>query len=103
MTIAQGHQVSECTDARQKEVSPAAYRCESRQASDLFSNGPFGDAYVKCAVLSPEDGIALVPQLMKIRIIRPHIHRKLKLTNQTCATDKRRDSSFDSIFRRALR
>src|SRR6266850_6443624 len=51
----------------------------------------------------PEDGIALVPQLMKIRIIRPYIHRKLKLADKACATDERGDSSLDSVFGRALR
>src|SRR5258706_11214810 len=103
MTIAQGRQVSECPDAWQKEVSPASYRGESRQASDLFPNGPFGDGHIKRAVLGPEDGIALVPQLMKIRIIRPHIHRKLKLADKACATDERGDSSLDSVFGCALR
>src|SRR6266404_169765 len=103
MTIAQGRQVSECSDAWQKKVSPTSDRGESLQARDLFPNWPFGDGHVKRAVMGPEDGISLVPQFMEIRIICPHIHRKLKLADKACATDERGDSSLDSIFRRTPR
>src|SRR5262245_3688401 len=87
-------QIPECPDPWQKEVGPATNRRKCRQTSNLFSNGPLGDGHVKRAVLGSEDGIALIPEFVEIWVVRPYIHRELKLADQARATDKRRDSPF---------
>src|SRR6266513_187294 len=78
-TITQRPQVSERLYTRQKEVSAGSDRGESRQADDLFPNGPLWDGHVKSAVLCTENRIALVSQFVKVWVVRPHIHRKFKL------------------------
>src|SRR5260370_42304884 len=81
-TITQRHQVSERLYTGQKEVSAASDGGESRQADDLFPNGPLWDGHVKSAVLCAENRIALVSQFVKVWVVRPHIHRKFKLADE---------------------
>src|SRR6266849_5314872 len=102
MAITQGCQVSERPYAWQKEVRPAAYGREGRQAPDLFPDGTLWHGHVKCAILSAENGIALVTQFVKVWVVGPHVHRKLKLAHQACTTDKRGDPSLDPVIRRTL-
>src|SRR5204863_6262981 len=65
-TITQRPQVSERLYTGQKEVSAASDGGESRQADDLFPNGPLWDGHVKSAVLCTENRIALVSQFVKV-------------------------------------
>src|SRR5258705_10655067 len=90
----QRRQVSERVYTRQKEVSAASDRGESWQALDLFPNGPLGDGHVKGAILCAKNRIALVSQLVKVWVVRPHIHRKFKLADEARATDERGDTSL---------
>src|SRR5258705_10450291 len=92
--ITQGHQVTERLDTWQKEVSAASDRGESWQALDLFPNRPLWDGHVKGAVLSTKNRIVLVPQLVKVWVVRPHIHRKFKLSDEARPPHEPADSSF---------
>src|SRR5579864_7789706 len=96
-TITQRRQVSERPYTRQKEVSAASDRGESWQALDLFPNGPLWDGHVKAAVLCAENGIALVSQLVKVWVVRPHIHRKFKLADEARTAHERGDASFYAV------
>src|SRR5262244_2074548 len=92
----------ESPDAGQKEVSATPYCGERGQAADLFSDGPLGDGHVEGAILGSKDGIALVAQFVKIRVICPDIHRKFKLPDQAGASNKGSDSPFNAVFWSAL-
>jgi hypothetical protein len=95
-------QVAERSYTRQKEVSAASDRSESWQALNLLSNWPLGDGHVKGAVLRTEDRIALVPQFVKAWVVRPHIHRKFKLSDEARAADESGDTSLYPIVGHAL-
>src|SRR5436309_1121647 len=93
-TITQRPQVSERLYTGQKEVSAASDGGESRQADDLFPNGPLWDGHVKSAVLCTENRIALVSQFVKVWVVRPHIHRKFKLADEARTANERGDTSL---------
>src|ERR1700722_13551376 len=40
---------------------------------------------------------------MKVRIVRPYVHRKLKLSNEAGTTDEGRDTSLFAVFGRTFR
>src|SRR4029077_4639356 len=96
-TSTQRRQMSERLDTRQKEVSTASDRGESGQALDLFPNSPLWDSHVKSAVLRTENGIVLVSQLVKVWVVRPHIHRKFKLANEARTAHERGDASLYAV------
>jgi hypothetical protein len=96
-SIIQRCQVSERFYARQKEVSAASDGCKSWQALDLFPDGPLWDGHVKSAVLRAENGIVLVSQLVKVWVVRPHIHRKFKLADEARTADERGDTSLYAV------
>ena len=96
-TITQRRQISKRFYTRQKEVSAASDRGESRQALDLFPNGPLGDGHVEGAILCTKNRIALVPQLVKVWVVRPHIHRKFKLADEARTADERGDTSLYAV------
>ena len=85
-TVSQRREVTESPYARQKEIGTTADRGKSWKSLDLLANGSLRDRHVKLAILCAEDGIALVSQFMKVRVVGPHIHRKFKLANETRAT-----------------
>src|SRR5436309_14811237 len=96
-TITQRPQVSERLYTGQKEVSAASDGGESRQADDLFPNGPPWDGHVKSAVLCTENRIALVSQFVKVWVVRPHIHRKFKLADEARTANERCDTSLYAV------
>src|SRR5438876_436013 len=96
-TITQRRQVSERPYTRQKEVSAGSDRGESWQALDLFPNGPLWDGHVKSAVLCTENRVALVSQLVKVWVVRPHVHRKFKLADEARTAHERGDASLCAV------
>src|SRR5579864_5193917 len=102
-TITQRRQVSERLYTGQKEVSAASDRGESWQALDLFPNRPLWDGHVKAAVLCTKNRIALVSQLVKVWVVRPHVHRKFKLADEARTADECGDASLYAVVGHALR
>src|SRR5947199_5160210 len=96
-TITQRPQVSERLYTGQKEVSAGSDRGESWQALDLFPNGPLWDGHVKSAVLCTENWVALVSQLVKVWVVRPHVHRKFKLADEARTAHERGDASLCAV------
>src|SRR3974390_1640273 len=86
-------------NAGQEEVRSASNCCEGRQALDFFSDLSLGAGHVERAILCSEDGIALIAQFVKIRVIHPDVHGKFELANEAGATDKGRDPTLHAVFR----
>src|SRR6478672_374589 len=102
-TSTQRSQISERLDTWQKEVSAASDRGESGQALDLFPNRPLWDGHVKTAVLRTENRIVLVSQLVKVWVVRPHIHRKFKLADEARTAHESSDASLYAIVGNTFR
>src|SRR5258705_3278768 len=90
--IRQCRKVSQRPDTRQEEVSTTSHGRKRRQARDLLPNGSLRDGHVESSILCAKDRIAFVAQLVKIGIVSPYVHRKLKLAYKTCAADERRNA-----------
>src|SRR5947207_13792168 len=81
-TITQRPQVLERLYTGQKEVSAASDGGASRQADDLFPNGPLWDGHVNSAVLCTVNRIALVSQFVNVWVVGPHLQRDFQLANE---------------------
>src|SRR5215469_16209076 len=101
--IREQRKVSQSLNTRQEEVSTAPQCRKRRQPRNLLPNRPFWDGHVKTAILSTKNRIAFVAELVKIWIVRPNVHRKLKLADQTCTTNECRNPPLHSVLRLTLR
>src|SRR3954453_10189637 len=90
-------------DTGKKEVRPTPNRGERGQTLVPFANGAFRNCHIERAVVIADDRVALVVQILELRIVDPDVHRKFKLANQTRAADEGGDAALDAIVRRALR
>ena len=70
---------------------------------DLFPDGPLWDGHVVRAVMRADERIALVSELVKLRIVGPHVLREFELPDQAGAADKRGNASLDTVFGSAFR
>ena len=68
-----------------------------------FRIGRFGNLVLQGSVLRPDDRIALVPQLVKVLVVDPHVLGELELTDETGADHERGDPPFDAVVGRAFR
>src|SRR5262245_53905466 len=75
-------------DSGQEEISTASYGRKRWYSLYLPLDGPLRNRNIVRTVLRAEDWIALVSQLVEIRIIGPDIHGKFKLTHEAGAADK---------------
>src|SRR6476620_8189227 len=85
-------------NSRQEKIRTTADRGKSCQPADLFPNGALRNGHVKGAILGAENGVALVSQFMKVRIVCPYIHVKFELTDKTRAAHEGRNPSFDAVL-----
>src|SRR6185312_2602460 len=95
-------QEAQSADAGKEEVRAAAHCRKRRQAGQLPAHRPFGHRQVECAVLRADDRVTLVPELVKTRVVRPHVLRELELTHQACAPDECGNAAFDTVLAHAL-
>src|SRR4051794_35859033 len=77
----------------QKEIGAAFHAGESRQSLDRLSNRAPGNLELERPVVIADDGIALVAELVKIRIVRPDVLRELELTDEARADHEGRDAA----------
>src|SRR5215472_5734497 len=93
----------QCLQSRQKEVGAAADSGKGGQAGDLAANRPLGNLEFQCPVLSADDRIALIAELVEIPIIYPDVLRELELPDETCADHERCDAALRAVVGGALR
>ncbi len=101
--ITQCCEVSKRLDAGEKEVGAASHGGEGRQAGDFFANWALGDFVFERAVLSADDRVAFVAELVKVPVIRPNVLRELKLSNEARADYECCDAALYAVLRRVLR
>src|SRR4051794_2488827 len=84
----EGREIAEGPDAREEEVGAACQGREGRQADDLPPYGPLRDGEVIAAVLGADERVALVPKLMELWVVDPHVLQEFELTDQARAPDE---------------
>src|SRR5258705_6971279 len=84
-------------DTGQEEIRAAANGGECGKPLDPLANGPLRYRHVIRPVVSTDDRIAFVVQVLELRIVDPDVHGEFELTNQTGATDEGRDPTLDAI------
>ena len=62
-------EISKRLDAREEEVGSASHGGEGRQAGDFFADRPLRDFEFERAVLSADDRVALVAELVKVSVV----------------------------------
>src|SRR5215468_9227803 len=87
----------------QEEVCSAAHGRKGRKARDLAANRPLWNLEFECPVLSADDRIPLIPELMEVPVVDPNVLRELKLPNETRADYECRDSALLAVVGGALR
>src|SRR5215469_5598468 len=95
--------VAKRLDSGEEEISAASYRRERGYPSNLFLDGPLRNRQIVRTILSAEDGITLIPQLVEVRIVGPHVHGKLELTDKAGTAHEGRNSPFYPILGSTLR
>ena len=100
--IIQCREVSKPLDAGEKEVGAASHGGEGRQAGDFFADWALGDFVFERAVLRADDRVALVPKLVEVSIVHPHVLRKLELSDQARADHEGSDAALYAILWRVL-
>src|SRR5215207_452899 len=101
--IAEAGQIPQRLEPREKEVGPTPNSRERRQTSDAFPDWALGNLVLQCAILCPDDRIALIRQLVKVFVVDPHILSELELADETGADHERCDSSFHTVLWRTFR
>src|SRR6476620_9501193 len=101
--VVQCREVSKRLDAREKEVSAASHGGEGRQAGDFFADWPLGDFVFERAVLSADDRVAFVAELVEIPVIHPDVLCEFVLPNEACADHERGDAALRTVLRPVLR
>src|ERR1700730_10389498 len=100
--IAQCREVSKRLDAGEKEIGAASHAGEGRQAGDFLSDWALGDFVFERAVLSADDRVAFVAELVKIPVVRPNVLRELELSNEARADYEIFDATLQAILRHVL-
>ena len=101
--IVQCREVSKRLDAREKEVSAASHGGEGRQAGDFFADRTLGDFVFKRAILSADDRVAFIAELVKIPVVRPNVLRELELSNEARADHEGRNAALGPVLGGAFR
>ena len=86
-----------------KKVRPAANRRKRGKTAKPFANGALGNRHVERAVVSADDRVSLVVEILELRIVDPDIHCEFELANQARAADERGDAPLHAVVRRASR
>src|SRR5262249_34598628 len=95
--------IAKRSNSRQEKIGAATHRCKCRKSLDFFSHWSLRNCHIVGNVVRTYEWVPLIAQFMKIGIVYPHIHRKLKLANQTSAADEGGDASFNAVFRSVFR
>ena len=103
MDFIQGREVSKRLDAREEEVGAASHGGEGRQAGDFFADRALGDFVFERAVLSANDRVAFVAELVKVPVVCPDVLRELELADEARADHESGDATLGPVFRSALR
>src|SRR5690349_19932496 len=92
-------QIAEPLQAWEEEVGAAAHRRKREQTRELSSNRPFRNLEFQRPVLVADDRVVLVPELVKVLVVGPHVLRELELTDEARANNERGDAALGSIVR----
>src|SRR5262249_49412942 len=92
-----GGEVAQGLDSGQKKISAASYRGKRRYPPYLFLDGPLGNRQIVRPILSTEDWITFISQLVEIWIVRPDVHGKLELTDEAGTAHEGCNSPFHSV------
>src|SRR3984893_14564260 len=101
--IIQCREVSKRLDAGEKEVGAASHGGEGRQAGDFFAEWGLGVFVFEGGVLSADDRVAFVTEIVKIPVVRPNVLRELELSNEARADHECCDAALHAVLRRVLR
>ena len=94
----QCREVSKRLDAREEEVGAASHSGEGRQAGDCFADRTLWDFEFERAVLSADDRVAFVTELVKVSVVSPYILGKLELSDKACTDDESRYAAVGAII-----
>src|SRR6516225_4717540 len=87
----------------QEEVCSPAYGGEGREACDLPANRPLWNLEFECPVLSADDRVPLIRELVEVPIVHPDVLRELELPDETRADHERRDTALRAVVGGTLR
>src|SRR5215470_17310094 len=96
--FSQAGEVAKRLDSGQEEISAAPYRRKPRYPTYLFLDGSLRNCQIVSTILSTEDRITLISQLVESRIVGPDIHGKLELSDEAGTAHERRDSPFYAVL-----
>src|SRR5205085_3536757 len=101
--ITQCCEVSKRLDAGEKEIGAASHGGEGRQAGDFLADWALGDFVFERTVLSADDRVAFVAELVKVPVVRPNVLRELELPDEARADHECGDAALHAVLRRVLR
>src|SRR4029077_11835291 len=103
LTAIKRRKVSKRLEAREEKIGAAFQRGEGRQAGDFLPDRTHRNFEFERPVLSTDDWVVLVRELVKIPVVYPNVLGEFELPDEAGADHESGDAAFDAILRSVLR